>query len=165
MSQASKNIFTHPENASSDLDDIDRGIIQTLSDDPRAPNNRLAAIVGASEMTIARRLKRLVSERLLKVTVQRDMRPLGYATIGFADIYVEGVPTKEVGRALAEIPEVYSVSYVIGRPQIVAMIMARDPAHLLDIVTERVAKIPGVKRAETEIALRMLNHRAGIAAL
>lgn len=147
------------------LDDLDRALIRALRDDPQTPNNRLATIVGASEMTVARRLKRLVGERLIKLTVQRDMRLLGYGTVAFVDIYLEGVPAKAVGEALAAVPEAYSVSYMIGHPQIIAMVMARDSFHVFEIVNEKIATIPGVRQAEMSIALRMLNHRSGIAAL
>jgi Lrp/AsnC family transcriptional regulator for asnA, asnC and gidA len=147
------------------LDDTDKALIRALRDDPQTPNNRLAAIVGASEMTIARRLRRLVGERLIKVTVQRDMRLLGYATIAFADIDIEGVAAKTVGKAIAAVPEAYSVSYTLGHPQIIAMIMARDSAHVFEIVNEKIATISGVRQARMTIALRMLNHRSGIAAL
>ena len=147
------------------LDETDKAIIRALRSDPLTPNSGLAAVVGASEMTIARRLKRLVNDRLIKVTVQRDMRPLGYSLVAFADIHVEGGAVETVGDALADLPEAYSVSYMVGHPQIIVMIMARSNAHLFEIVNERVATIEGVKQTDISIVLHMFNHRTGIASL
>lgn len=153
------------ESNASQLDDIDHAVIRALRSNPRAPNKSLAESIGVSEMTVARRLRRLVEERFVRVTVQRDMRPIGFHTIGLVAIYVQEKPAQEIGAEIAKIAEAYSVSYMVGSPQIVAMMMAHDSSHLLEIVSSKIATIPGVARVDSDIVLRMVNHRTGIAAL
>ena len=52
------------------IDDIDIKIINQLKDNGRLPLNRIANIIGISEATVRRRLKRMIDEKfIIKFTI------------------------------------------------------------------------------------------------
>ena len=60
-----------------------------------------------------------------------------------------------LGAALAEIPGVSEVYSVTGAFDFVAMVRAREHEELADIVTRRIAQVPGVARTDTHVAFKM----------
>ncbi|MFD0692009.1 Lrp/AsnC family transcriptional regulator [Actinomadura fibrosa] len=61
------------------LDDVDRGIVHALRIDGRAPFSRIAAVLGVSTQTVARRYGRLSSEASLRVVGLPDPQRAGQA--------------------------------------------------------------------------------------
>ena len=59
------------------MDELDRKIISLLERNGRASNARIARDVGVSEGTVRRRLKRLISEKIINVVALPDPRKLG----------------------------------------------------------------------------------------
>ena len=57
---------------SASLDDLDRQILQSLQIAPRAPFARLAAVLGVSEQTVARRYQRMRTHGLVRVLGRPD---------------------------------------------------------------------------------------------
>ena len=60
----------------------------------------------------------------------------------------------KVGEDLAAIPGVSEVYSVTGEIDFVAMVRAREHEELADIVTRRIAQVPGVARTFTHVAFR-----------
>jgi DNA-binding Lrp family transcriptional regulator len=146
-------------------DHIDFEIMRHLRKDPQSSNKALADALDLSEMTIANRINSLVDRRLMKVTIQRDIRTLGYTILAVVDVYVTGREAEKVGRALAAIPEVFASNIVMGEPELVLIVMAKSVSHLGNILEFNIATIPGVARTVTSIALDMIKFTPGIAAL
>lgn len=61
------------------LDELDRKLLQALQQDGRAPFSRIAAVLGASDQTIARRYRRLRATGQLRVLGMTDESRLGRA--------------------------------------------------------------------------------------
>ncbi|MFI2185643.1 Lrp/AsnC family transcriptional regulator [Streptomyces sioyaensis] len=61
------------------LDDVDRGLIHALHLDGRAPFSRIAAVLGVSTQTVARRYRRLCAEAGLRVVGLADPHRAGRA--------------------------------------------------------------------------------------
>src|SRR5688572_19268757 len=108
------------------LDDVDRGLLRALWEDPQMPNTQLAKRVGITELTVASRLDALIKDKLIRISVQRDMRTLGFDLFGLVEIWVERRDVYEVGEIVGALPQVYSVVVLIGHPQLMVMVMARD---------------------------------------
>jgi DNA-binding Lrp family transcriptional regulator len=72
------------------------------------------------------------------ITAERDALP----TLG------------EVLAAVSGVSEVYSVT---GDVDFVAMVRAREHEELADIVTRRIAQVPGVARTHTHVAFKMFS--------
>ena len=62
----------------SNLDKLDSLIVSLLKKDGRRSNADMARAASVSEGTIRRRLKRLVREQYIQVTVQPEYSKLGY---------------------------------------------------------------------------------------
>jgi DNA-binding Lrp family transcriptional regulator len=60
----------------------------------------------------------------------------------------------KLGEDLAAVPGVSEVYSVTGDIDFVAMVRAREHEELADIVTQRIAQVPGVARTQTHVAFR-----------
>ena len=60
----------------------------------------------------------------------------------------------KLGEDLAAVPGVSEVYSVTGDIDFVAMVRAREHEELADIVTHRIAQVPGVARTQTHVAFR-----------
>ena len=60
----------------------------------------------------------------------------------------------ELGEELAAVPGVSEVYSVTGDFDFVAMVRAREHDELADIVTQRIAQVPGVARTQTHVAFK-----------
>jgi len=85
------------------IDDLDRQIIHALIIDGRAPFSHIAAVVGVSEQTVARRYRRMRSNGLLRVVGLPDSQRLGQSDW---TVRLQCVPdaAASVAEALAHVP-------------------------------------------------------------
>ena len=60
-----------------------------------------------------------------------------------------------VGEKLAAVDGVSEVYSVTGAVDFIAMVRAKEHEELADIVTRRVAQVPGVQRTETHVAFKV----------
>jgi DNA-binding Lrp family transcriptional regulator len=61
---------------------------------------------------------------------------------------------QEVAESIAAIPEVSEVYSVTGGVDLIAMVRVRAHDELAEVITGRLAKIPGIVHTETHIAFR-----------
>ena len=59
-----------------------------------------------------------------------------------------------VGEALADVEGVSEVYSVTGEIDLVVMVRAREHEELAEIVTRRIAQVPGVARTHTHVAFK-----------
>lgn len=135
------------------LDDLDRAIITRLRDDGRASNRSLADALGVNEATISSRLRRMEDEHIVRVVAVTDMVALGHEFFAIAKVRVAGRPVREVGAALAEMPENIAVVVTMGQYDLFLSILARDRDHLSELITDKLPSIKGVDTLRCELAL------------
>jgi Lrp/AsnC family leucine-responsive transcriptional regulator len=135
------------------IDELDRGIIALLRQDGRMPSSEIAAQLGVSETTVAVRIRSLRERRVMFVTLQRDFYSQGFDLQCLGDVYVEGRDVEAVAGDLAALPNVTIVTLNIGSPEIFIAFNARDRADVVTIANEQLARVRGVDRIETSIAL------------
>ena len=147
------------------MDELDTKIVDLLRRDPQTSNKTIAVQAGVTETTVASRIRSLTDRRLIRIMVQRDIRALGDNLIAHLDIFVEGRSVADVGRDLAEIPEISSIVVLMGSPQLIAQVHARDGAGLLETMDQRISKVDGIARMESTISLMVLKYRLDVANL
>jgi DNA-binding Lrp family transcriptional regulator len=147
------------------IDRLDRSIMATLSRDPQSSNTGIAQKLGVSEFTVANRIESLIADRVMKITIQRDVRTLGFGIIGIVEVFVEGETVLSVAAQLAKIPESISETIFVDSPQIAILLMARDFEHFHQLVDQEIAGLAGVADLNTTLFLETLCIKAGIAAL
>ena len=134
-------------------DEIDLRIIDALRQDGRTPNKSIAKQLNVSETTVASRIRSLTERNVMQVTLQRDIYSLGYQFQGFLDVYVMGRNVDLVAADIVPISGVLAVAIYLGQPDILVSFAARDREDLARIVTDEIAKIAGIQRVDSYVAL------------
>jgi DNA-binding Lrp family transcriptional regulator len=147
------------------LDQIDLALIEALREDGRRPNKALAHKLGIAETTVASRIRQLREDKVMLVTLRRDLYSKGYDLQCFADVSVSGRSVQAVAEDLAKIGPVSSVSLMLGTPELVVVFNAVDREDLLRVLEEEIARIEGVARLELHTAVDIRKYQTGYANL
>lgn len=147
------------------LDEVDRRIIAALRADPQATNRDVARAVEISEMTVSNRIDALIKDSLLKITIQRDVRTMGLECMAHVELQIDGALVEQVAERVAEFQQVFAVTVLIGSPQIMMLVFARDALDLQRFITEDLGSVAGIRHADVAMALETLKADTGIAAL
>ncbi len=123
------------------LDELDRRIIETLSNDARISIKELANVIGLSSPSTSERVKRLEERGVIRsFTVDVADEALGYTLQ--AIVRVRPLPGKlhVVEQLLVKIPEVVECDKVTGDDCYIVRLMVRSIAQLDEILDRIVAK-------------------------
>jgi Lrp/AsnC family transcriptional regulator for asnA, asnC and gidA len=137
-----------------DLDAADKALIELLQRDGRMTYTRLAGAVQLSEAAVRQRVQRLVDENVVQIVAVTDPLRLGFRRQAMLGVCTEGDITA-VADALADIAEVEYVVYTSGRFDLLAEVVCEDDEHLLQLLNEKVRRLPGVRSTETFLYLRL----------
>lgn len=135
------------------LDPVDRGIIEALQENGRAPFRAVAARIGVAEGTVRSRYARLVDDGILQVTGVTNPLGLGFDAMAMIGIKTASSP-EPVADAIAAWEETTYVVVSAGRFDVLLEVVCVDRHHLLD-VTGRVRALPGVVTTETFLYLTL----------
>jgi DNA-binding Lrp family transcriptional regulator len=135
-----------------EIDELDRAIISAFHADPRATNRAVAGRVGIAEATVASRIRRLVQTKVLKFTLQRDIRAQGYRFQCIVSIFTLGRAAAKVAADVAKLDAIQTVVLLQSDPEVLASIAARDRSEVVAI-EEELGKIDGVDRVSIEVVL------------
>ena len=107
------------------LDQLDRQIVHALIIDGRVPFSRVAAVVGVSEQTVARRYRRMRSAGVVRIAGVPDTQRLGQTEWA---VRLQCVPdaAAAVADALARRPDTYWVQLVSGGTEIDCVVKPTD---------------------------------------
>ena len=147
------------------LDAIDRAIVRVLQRSPDASNRSIADEVGVQEATVARRIRDLVTQRFVRVTIQTNARAVGFEAFGFVDLDIEPGEAREVVKRLSNLDEIFAVYAFVDSPQITAIVMASNQAQLFEFSRKTLANLPGVRNVSAAQSLRMLKFKSHVATL
>ncbi len=137
-------------------DDLDRQIIRLLRADGRRSNREIARRLDVPEATIRYRVRRLVESGILKITASVDPEHLGYALTAVISVQVEPERIATAGDEVAAMPEVMWSAITAGAHDIMLMASFRNQDEMFNFLTDRLARIQGMLRTETSVALRVL---------
>ncbi|HET7449214.1 MAG TPA: Lrp/AsnC family transcriptional regulator [Gaiellaceae bacterium] len=129
------------------LDAIDRGIIEALQENGRAPFRAIAAHVGVSEATVRSRYSRLVDDGILLVTGVTNPLGLGFEAQAMIGIKTSGDP-EPVADEIAGWDEASYVVVAAGRFDLLVEVVCDDRRRLLELTT-RLRGVEGVVSTET----------------
>jgi Lrp/AsnC family transcriptional regulator for asnA, asnC and gidA len=136
----------------SQIDKVDREIVNLLMEDGRMPAAEIARRLGAiSERVVRYRIERMVADGLISISAIPNPRAIGFEVV--ADIFIEVEPAyiDEVAAALAQNGSVSYVACAIGAPDISVQVIARDNAEVYAFATQVIGKLPGVRKSTTSI--------------
>ncbi len=136
------------------LDDIDKSIISMLQEDGRRSYSEIAEETQRTEVTIRRRVKRLLDEGYIKrFTVILDPMKMGLkirAIIRVKTVMKEATVISNEVQSFDEVDEAYFLDGACG---IMLKVTVDDLAKLREFLEMKLGKVPGVGEIETCIVL------------
>ena len=137
------------------LDSLDYKILQLISANARVPFLEVARECGVSGAAIHQRVQRLVNLGIIKGTDYFvDPAKVGFGTCANMGLYLQTPDQfEEVVSKLSEIPEVVECQYTTGQYDMFIKLYARDNAHLLDIIHDKLQPL-GLARTESIISFK-----------
>ena len=131
-------------------DKFDWRIIVLLNEDGRMPSAEIARKLGnVSARTVTNRINALTEHSIISVRAIVDPAKVGYAVM--ADVFLEVEPgrVREVAKKAAEFPQSSYVACATGESDVSISLRVRSIEELFDFVTEKLGKIPGVRRTQS----------------
>lgn len=139
-------------------DTIDRKLLSVLQRDSRLSIAELGAEVGLSASACHRRVKLLEEGGVISGYGARlDPRRLGYGMEFFVEVALKTQSDKALDafeRAVSTAPEILEGHLMAGGTDYLLRIVARDAADFERIHRDVLAKLPGVARLESHLAIR-----------
>ena len=136
------------------LDETSKKIIEQLQDDGRRPYAAIAKAVGLSEAAVRQRVQRLLDTGVMQIVAVTDPLQVGFARQALIGVRVDG-ETGPVADALAGMDEVDYVVMTAGSFDVLAEVVCEDDDHLLDLLSTRIRRLPGVRSTESFVYLRL----------
>ncbi|MCB0118621.1 MAG: Lrp/AsnC family transcriptional regulator [Anaerolineales bacterium] len=138
------------------LDDIDHHIINALREDGRVAFAQLAEQLNVSPGMIRQRYNRLVELGYLKVVAVTNPLMMGKRTMSMIGIRTDGRKMMEVAENIAKFEEVVYIVATSGRYDLMIEVFCRDHEDMLNFMTEKLAKVDGVRETESFIYLKII---------
>jgi Lrp/AsnC family transcriptional regulator for asnA, asnC and gidA len=136
------------------LDDVSKAIIAELQKDGRRAYAAIGKAVGLSEAAVRQRVQRLLDHGVMQIVAVTDPLEVGFLRQAMIGITVEG-PLEPVADALAEMDEIDYVVVTAGGFDLLAEVVCENDEHLLDVLSNRIRAIEGVRRTESFVYLRL----------
>jgi Lrp/AsnC family transcriptional regulator for asnA, asnC and gidA len=142
------------------LDDIDRKIVGLLQGDARASNLAIGRRLGVSEATVRKRVVRLLQARLIDFVLAVDPGLFGYERVAFIGVQVDIDKVVDATEALCRLDSVNFLAYTSGTYDFLLIGQFHSDEELVDFLTQKVGRIPGVRRTETTFILKVAKRSA-----
>jgi len=136
------------------LDPVDHQIVRILQQDGRTSNVEIARRVGISEATVRKRLERLLSDGVIKITATPDPVKVGLSTVTFITLDIDLSLVEHITNQLSRLPEVRAIYYTSGHSDLILEAWFPEADDLLYFLTHCIASIPGIRRTDTSHVLR-----------
>jgi Lrp/AsnC family transcriptional regulator for asnA, asnC and gidA len=136
------------------LDDVSKAIIAELQQDGRRPYAAIGKAVGLSEAAVRQRVQRLLDNGVMQIVAVTDPLEVGFPRQAMIGITVEG-PLEPVADTLAEMDEIDYVVITAGGFDLLAEVVCESDEHLLGVLSNQIRTIPGVRRTESFVYLRL----------
>ena len=139
----------------SEMDEIDRIIIDRLQQDGASTYAEIGAAAGLSPSAVNDRLKRLRAEGVIRrMTAEIEPTAIGLSLLAFVLVAVNG-PQEEASfrEAMKAAPDVLECHHITGDFSYLLKLRLRDTAHLEQFLMDRLKPLPGIVRTHTLIAL------------
>lgn len=138
------------------LDSIDQHIIEAMRKDGREAFAQIAEQLNVSPGMIRQRYNRLVELGYLKVVAVTNPLMMGMRTLALIGIRTDGRKMLQVAENVAKLNEVVYLVIVSGRYDIMAEVFCKDDEDMLKFLTEKLAKVDGIRETETFMHMKIM---------
>ena len=138
------------------VDELDKKILEMISCNARIPFKEVAEACGVSRAAVHQRVQHLVDAGVIVGSgFHVDPVCLGYNTCTYVGITLErGSLYKSVVEEFEKIPEIVECHFTTGPYTMLVKLYAKDNAHLMTLLNDRMQQIDGVVSTETLISLK-----------
>ena len=143
-------------NSTKKLDRLDCQLIRLLQKDGRMPNNAIAQELNISEFTVRRRLKRLLSNGIIRIVAVADPIDLGFEIAGNLKIRINLQKADHVLKELKKIDSLIWVALTTGGADIDADFVTRSLKEFQELIFKKISKIDGVLSTETSLMVDLV---------
>ena len=150
-----------PDNISRNnkLDKLDCRMIRLLQIDGRMSNIAIAQKLGISEYTVRNRMKRLLSNKTIKIVAVANPIDLGFEIAGNLKIKIDLQKTDQVLENLKKIDELIWVALTTGGTDIDVEFIARSLKEFQDLIFKKISGIDGVLSTETSLMVDLVKDK------
>ena len=135
------------------IDDVDRNILKHLAQDGRRSNRDIAQELGLGEGTVRGRIKRMQENNTIKIMALTSFVGPEPPQLAYIGVRADLRKVEETAKAIAEMEFVRFVATMMGRYDILVMTLVRDGSELVRLVNEEIMTLPGVRHADTTLAV------------
>lgn len=144
----------------SELDDIDRRMIDSLRVDGRMTAPMLAERIGIGRSTAYSRLDRLIDQGVIDgFSARVDLAAVGLTVSALVMVTIRQGSWRSLRGELAALPGVEWLGVATGRFDFVLLVRADSLQHLRDVALQELQQIEGVRSAETIVLLDEVDRR------
>ena len=136
------------------IDEVSKAIIEQLQQDGRRSYSAIGKAVGLSEAAVRQRVQRLTESGVMQIVAVTDPLQLGFDRQAMIGITVDG-PLEPVSEALAAMEEIDYVVMTAGGFDLLCEAVCESDSHLLQLLSQRIRTVPGVRSTETFVYLRL----------
>jgi Lrp/AsnC family transcriptional regulator for asnA, asnC and gidA len=147
-------VANRDRNANVPLDSVSKAIIEQLQEDGRRAYATIGKAVGLSEAAVRQRVQKLLDQGVMQIVAVTDPRTVGFSRQAMVGITVEG-DVEDVADALVAMDEVDYVVVTAGSFDLMAELVCEDDEHLLELINKRIRALPGVRRTESFVYLKL----------
>jgi len=130
-------------------------MVELLQEDGRLTVAQLARDLGVTEVTARRKLKRLLSDEIIRVVATVDPFDVGYETPVIIGLKVQRSRLEEVAARLSALPQVRYVGASTGRVDLLIEVVTRTNQDLAAFLMNDLAEIDGITDSETNLIVRI----------
>ena len=137
------------------LDEFDIKILKYLETDGRIAYSVIAAELGISNTMVHQRVNRMTEQGILRgIKPVLNEKKIGYDWGAFTGITLErDQDSARIIEALKAIPEVMECYYITGTYTLYLRIIARDHAHMREVLYDKIDNIAGIAKTDSIIEL------------
>jgi Lrp/AsnC family transcriptional regulator for asnA, asnC and gidA len=136
------------------LDDVSKAIIEQLQQDGRRPYATIGKAVGLSEAAVRQRVSELLETGVMQIVAVTDPLQVGFNREAMIGIEVDG-DMEAVADVLSQMDEISYIILTAGSFDIILEVVCEDDEALLEVINRKIRAIPGVRRTETFMYLKL----------
>jgi Lrp/AsnC family transcriptional regulator, regulator for asnA, asnC and gidA len=142
-----------------ELDALDRQIIDRLAQDARISNRAIGRELAVTEGTIRTRIKRLLDDKIIRITAVANVDRLTKPLVALLWIDVEhSADVPRVAAALATQTQISYVATMLGRCDAMAVALVEDGDQLIAYIHQTIDRIHGVHQVRYTLVHQFVKH-------
>ncbi len=140
------------------FDMVNRKIINLLWQDACLPFQVIANKLDISESNARNRIIQMKAMNYIQISGATNMNLHDTDILAFVEMKIEGSKSKKLIKQLAGIKNVVFISVMLGRCDILAMMIAKNLKQLSHSVTDIIEKLPGVLSVSASQRIESIKH-------